>query len=672
MVHMRRIFRLTILWAVAIALAITLYASVGYAANQAAVPTQNQVVTVNLPYYAILKYIDVVNQTLQISIQAGGTYSITAPLPPGPGYSLEYLEVYFPTPVPSIVVSGNVLKSVNEYGFVTAVYSTTGSIVLANSGQSTVNTTVVISAVFAKEIYIPLNGQSSINITAPDYTFQYVTDQYVELTLPNNAPVAIQDIYLPNGTAFSQLVEEWSGNLTAIQLDYKNTKLDMAYLPPGNYSIQLSWGSQYQLPFAMLVKGTQFYNVTVSPHGQLIISSANFGIPSGWSLLGYVVTVYTVQPLIVGEVGGKFVVEANRVSPVYTLSQLIVVHGVSYILPPFIRFMPVIGIYVIYDSQFKVINPLNVPLIVEYMPIVYKPVGQWSGGKLVATVTQADVAQGMWTSLVVQLPELAHITSIVTPQGTVYSGYTSSELPWGNEYRLVSISPSGQEAYIAVSTLGTSETGTYTVNVAWSPLTVVVRDTYGKPVNATITASQNGVVYGTYTTNASGVALIPVSNPYPVSLTVYFKGVPTYVINLSMLTAMPIKVTLGIYNVTAIVVGFFNQAIGGAKVTLYRIGTGPTYSSTTSQSGLAEMTQVLGGAYQLTASYGRVKYTRFITVNSSEAVLVKTDILAIVNGFPITTSDAIIGAVGVPSIAALAYALVNLRRSRSPYHVENV
>ncbi|MFP3281835.1 MAG: carboxypeptidase-like regulatory domain-containing protein [Caldivirga sp.] len=658
---------------VIVAAGLMLYYAVAYAAvsTQQSIPTQNQAITVNLPYYAEVQYIDVVNQTVQLSIPAGGTYTITAPLPPGPGYTLEYVEVYFPTPLPSVGVSGNVMKSVNEYGFITSVYSPAGSITLVNTGQSTVNGTVVVSSVFAKVTYVPLNGQSTINITAPDYTYQYVTDQYVELTLPNNAPYSVQDVILPNGSAFSQLVEKWSGNVTAIQLDYKHVKLDMAYLPAGNYSVELLQGSQYVMPFAMLVKGTQFYNETVSPHSQVIITTNNFGIPSGWSILGYVVTVYTVQPLVVGETGGTFTVEANRVSPVYTLSQLIVVHGVSYILPPFIRFMPIIGIYVVYDTQFKVVNPLNVPVIVEYMPIIYKPVGQWSNGNLQVQVYQSDVAQGMWTSLVVQLPETATITSIVTPSGTVYSGYTSSELPWGSEFRLVSISPEGHEAYIAVSTLGVSQPGLYTINVHWDPLVVMVHNTYGSPVSVSIVASQNGQAYGTYSTNSSGVALIPVYNPYPLSLSIYYKGVDAYNIGITTLIKRPIDVTLGVYNVTAIVVGFFNQAIGKANVTMYRIGTGPVYTQLTGPNGAAQLTGVLSGVYQLTASYGNAKYSRFLTVNSDEVALIKTNILTIINGFPITTGDAIIGAVGIPAVAALAYAIKTFVDKRRPYHIEN-
>jgi hypothetical protein len=163
-----------------------------------------------------------------------------------------------------------------------------------------------------------------------------------------------------------------------------------------------------------------------------------------------------------------------------------------------------------------------------------------------------------------------------------------------------------------------------------------------------------------------------VYNPYPLSLLVYYKGVDAYNIGVTTLIKKPIDVTLGIYNVTAIVVGFFNQAIGKANVTMYRIGTGPVYTQLTGPNGAAQLTGVLSGIYQLTASYGNAKYSRFLTVNSDEVALIKTNILTIINGFPITTGDAIIGAVSIPVVAALAYAVKALVTRRKPYHIENV
>ncbi|GGP21975.1 hypothetical protein GCM10007981_16090 [Thermocladium modestius] len=629
---------------------------------------QNQPVTVQLPYYAELTYTDIINQTSSISLQPSQSSTVQAPLSPGPGYSLKYLEIYFPTPTPALTVSGaGVLVSQNQYGMITSAYTTNSSLVIVNNGQSTVNATIVISATFVKEEYIPLTPQTStINITAPDYTFQYVTDQVVQLTIDNNAPFELVNAYLPNGTSLSQLVDNWYQNVTYFKIEEKALQLDMAKLPPGTYSVGIAYGSQYQMPSAMLVKGTQFFNSTVSPHSSLVVSSSSFGVPAGWNLLGYVAVVYTVEPLVVGENPVKFQVIANRVMPVYTLYNLISVAGITYILPPFIKFAPIIGIYVIYDNVFKVQNPTSSPLTVTYMPILYKQVGQWQNGNLVATVLPSDISNGLWTSLVVQLPEVASIEKIVTPSGVSYGGYTDSELPWGSVDRLVSISPTRHEAYIAVSTLGVSEPGQYEVYVNWSPLQVQLLNTNGNPVGgATVTATQDGVNYGPITVNSNGIAYIPIKSPDPVQFTVSYRGAPVYIGYVNTLTNQPITLQLGVYNVTVVVEGQFHQALSNVNVTLYRIGYGPTYSSITNGAGTSNVNGVLAGTYQVTAQLRYAKYTKVLPItNQGKPIIINTDILTVLDGMPITTGEALLTALGFGGAGMLLYAFTKGRKSK--------
>ncbi|MFP3297980.1 MAG: hypothetical protein RXO22_02700 [Thermocladium sp.] len=630
---------------------------------------QNQPVTVQLPYYAELTYTDIINQTSTVSLQPGQATTVQAPLSPGPGYVLKYLEIYFPTPTPALTISGaGVLVSQNQYGMITSAYTTNSSLTITNNGQTTVNATIIVSATFAKEDYIPLTPQTStINITAPDYTFQYVTDQVVKLTIDNNAPFELVNAYLPNGTSLSQLVDNWYQNVTYFKIEEKALQLDMSKLPPGTYSVDIAYGAQYQMPSAMLVKGTQFFNETVSPKSSLVVSSSSFGVPAGWNLLGYVAVVYTVEPLVVGQNPVKFQVIANRVMPVYTLFNLISVAGITYILPPFIKFAPVIGIYVIYDNVFKVQNPTSSPLTVTYMPILYKQVGQWQNGNLVVTVAPSDISNGLWTSLVVQLPEVGYIQKIVTPSGVSYGGYTDSELPWGSVDRLVSISPTRHEAYIAVSTLGVNEPGQYEVYVNWAPLQVQVINTNGKPVKgATVTATQDGVNYGPIPVGANGIAYIPIKSPDPIQFTVSYQGAPVYIGYVNTLTNQPITLQLGVYNVTVVVEGQFHQALGGVNVTLYRIGYGPTYSSITSDAGTSNVNGVLAGTYQVTAQLRYAKYTKVVPITSAgKPIIIGTDILTVFYGMPITTGEALLTALGFGGAGLLFYAMSQNRKRRN-------
>ncbi len=631
-------------------------------------PNVNSPSTINQPYYAILEYIDYINTTRTVTLAPGQAVTIQAPLPPAPGYVLDYVEVSLNPPSPAILISGsNVMYSRNEVGAIVNAYTTSNSLSIANTGNQPLNETIMVTYVFVNEEYIPMNTSSSftLNISIPDSTIQYVTEQVVELSIPNYMPFEIAGVALPNGTTLSQLVSAWSPLANYIKVEPKHVELIANGLPPGQYQITINYGSEYVMPSAMLIKGTEFLNYTVNPGQTLEITGSEFGVPPGWNLLGYIVAVYTVQPLVVGEQPGHFEVVANMVSPAYLYSDLIQVSGISYLLPPFIRFAPMIGIYIVYGRYFEVVDDLNVPLVVTFMPIIYKPIGQWVNGNLEATVTSADVSSGLWTALVVQLPEIAHIYKIVTPSGTVYAGLVNSEVQWGSAERLISISPDGSQAYIAVSTLGVSETGTYTVYVNWTPITMHFTNTLNAPISGVeVKAYVNGSLIASSVSDANGNAYIGIKEPTPFTAVVYYDNVPIYYVNVNSLINQPIGVTIGLYNVTVLFVGARNQAISNAKITLYRVGTGPIYNGTTGAMGTTAFTNVLGGTYLVTAQYGGLKYSELVTINGNDVITVKSDILAIIDGFPITTMEALIGTLGLGSAAAIAFAFAGRSRGK--------
>jgi len=150
---------------------------------------------------------------------------------------------------------------------------------------------------------------------------------------------------------------------------------------------------------------------------------------------------------------------------------------------------------------------------------------------------------------------------------------------------------------------------------------------------------------------------------------VYYDNVPLYYINVNSLINQPIGVTIGLYNVTVLFVGARSQAISNAKITLYRIGTGPTLNGTTSGMGTVEFTNVLGGTYLITAQYGNLKYSELVTINGNDVITIKSDILAIIDGFPITTIEALIGTLGLGGAAAIAFAFANGKKQHRDYEV---
>lgn len=231
--------------------------------------------------------------------------------------------------------------------------------------------------------------------------------------------------------------------------------------------------------------------------------------------------------------------------------------------------------------------------------------------------------------------------------------------------------PDGSQAYIAVSTLGVSETGTYTVYVNWTPpITMHFTNTLNAPPisGVEVQAYVNGSLITSSVSDSNGNAYINIEEPTPFMATVYYDNVPIYYVNVNSLINQPIGITIGLYNVTVLFVGARNQAISNAKITLYRVGTGPIYNGTTSNTGTAGFTNVLSGTYLVTAQYGNLKYSELVTINGNDVITIKSDILAIIDGFPITTMEALIGTLGLGGATAIAFAFVN-RKSGKNYDV---
>ncbi|WP_243670276.1 hypothetical protein [Vulcanisaeta sp. JCM 16161] len=109
---------------------------IALAAQYQVSPNVNAPSTINQPYYAILEYIDYINTTRTVTLAPGQSITIQAPLPPGPGYVLDYVEVSVNPPSPAILISGNnVMYSKNEVGAIVSAYTTSNSLSIANSGN---------------------------------------------------------------------------------------------------------------------------------------------------------------------------------------------------------------------------------------------------------------------------------------------------------------------------------------------------------------------------------------------------------------------------------------------------------------------------------------------------------------------------------------------------------
>ncbi len=199
-------------------------------------PNVNSPSTIIQPYYAILEYIDYINTTKAITLAPGQSITIQAPLPPGPGYVLDYVEVSINPPSPAVLISGsNLMYSKNEIGAIVSAYTTSNSLSIANTGNQPLNETISVTYVFVNEEYVALNTSASsftLSISVPDSTMQYVTQQVIMLSIPNYMPFEIAGVSLPNGTTLSQLISSWSPLANYIKIEPKYMELTANGLPP--------------------------------------------------------------------------------------------------------------------------------------------------------------------------------------------------------------------------------------------------------------------------------------------------------------------------------------------------------------------------------------------------------------------------------------------------------
>ncbi|OYT27123.1 MAG: hypothetical protein B6V02_00425 [Thermoprotei archaeon ex4572_64] len=635
--------------------------------------TDNTVKKIVLPYYAKLSYVVTIEKSKSLTLPPGKEFTIEIPPLPPSNYRFDYMIISIENPVMTLNVrsASEIYLEKSRMGAIEKIYAK-DKVVVTNIGSKPVNTKLTIKYVFVKSRYVELReGENVIEVEIPDSEVLNLGQQKVIFHIDNYLPFTIIDVKLPNGTSLSKTISSIENSTLGIKIEPKNLELNCDTLPAGTYKIIIGYGEEYIMPSVFLVKGTQFLNASVSPHESLTITGTEFGIPKDWNLLSYVVAIYSIQPLVIGQEPESFTIEASRILPVTTYRTIIEVAGISYILPPFIKFVPAIGVYIIFDKIFKIVNSQKVPLVVTYMPIIYKSVGVWSRDYVEVYVKDSDVASGLWTALVAQLPENARIVKIVTPSGAVYSGWTSTEVLWGSVPRLISISPNGHEAYIAVSTLDVSEVGKYRIHIEWKPIIFKVMTKTGKPLsNVTLKAYVGDEYVGTFKTNKNGIAEVYVTKPLENSelvVHVYYQNVEVYEVHVRTLTTRPIIVEIGTYNVTVLFMGAMNQAIPNAKITLFRIGSGPTYTATTDDSGMAIFTDVLEGTYLVTAEYKGLKYSDAVKINTNNVVTIKSDILAEIGGFVLTTLHALIATAGIGgglTAAALAFKFLKKERNK--------
>ncbi len=607
--------------------------------------------TVVIPPTAKLEHIAYKVEETTIKIQGAGFATLAKPyVTPGEGYVYAGMKIEFLGAYPSVQIGadGQLSKTFDQNGFVSAVYAgpDTSKITIVNTARDQVEVKLRVTYIYIKASYIPLNGDTTVEVSVPDGRLAQGFNAMARLTIEPYAPFVIKAVERPDGTP-----------ATVYRVEPKVVEINT----PGKYKITITQGQP--LPAAMLVKSLSKQTATVAPNGEFAVTGAEVGVPQGWRLLGYVVFAYTGDASLIGrEIAGDINIQGGLVDTVTDVNQNIIVRSVSYLIPPVWNFNIRYKIAIVYGEQFKVSTNLPSAVSVIYIPIVYKETQvKWLPDRALVNITDADVADGQWTAVVMQLPELAKIVAIRTPGNAMISNATDVKLVWGGGVRAASISPDGRQAYLLVQMGDTKETGTYTFMINWSPMRIPVTDAKGKPVaQLSATADKFEAVAST------GYVEVKVYRPEPFTLDISYKGVKAAQVVVNSLVANPQPVTLGIYQVKVVIVGALNQPIAEASVSL----EGFPASGKTDGTGTVRFPDVLAGTYKVNIDVGgRVKVSDTLEVNGDTEKVVKTPIVAVVGGVPITTLDALATAGGL-SAAGLYFALA--RRKEPVAEVEQI
>lgn len=603
--------------------------------------------TIVIPPMAKLEQLAYKSEETTLRIQ--GVTTVARPyITPGEGYQYAGMKIEFLGVYPSIQIAadGQLARTFDQNGFVTSAHvgPDATKVTLVNTARGQIEVKVRITYIYVKTTYVPLAGETVVEVNVPDGKLAAGFSAMAKLTIEPYAPYVVKSVETPTGAPASvyrvepKVVEMQAGR-------YK------VYIAPGD-----------AMPAVMLVKSLSKQSTVVSPGGELVISGAEVAVPQGWKLLGYAIFAYTGDVTLVGkEASGDITIEGGLVDVLSDVRQNLILRSVSYLIPPVWNVNIRYKVALVYGEQFKVSTSFPTLVNLIYIPIVYKPAEvKWLPDRALVNVTDGDLSTGQWTAIVLQLPELARVASIRTPNNAMISNATDVNLVWGSGVRAVSISPDGRQAYIVVQMGETREAGVYTFVIDWRPMKIAVVDTKGRPVGQLSAAADKFEA-----TTTTGFVEVRVYKPEPFTLDIQYRGVNAARVVVNSLVANPQPITLGIYTVKVTVVGVLNQPIAGAAVAVAGFPT----AGETDQSGGVVFQDVLAGRYKLTIDVGgRVKSTEALEVSRDVEIVVKTPVLAMLGGFPVTTFDAL-ATVGGLSAAGLYFALA---RRREAFEVEQI
>jgi len=596
-------------------------------------------------YYARVDYMVTTEDSAEVMLRAGSIRTLSAP-PEPPGYELYYMEVMFEDEAPPNVVPVTYDSLVEERGRIKSVISRGGDVsITCKNGNASL--TVKVKAVYLKRVWVPIKGKAiTIDVESPGLPYSD-EDVSVKVTIENHAPYAIVGVKGPNGVNYLDSRKQELLNPDAIQLDPKHLVLDMSELPLGKYEILLDEGGENVLPSAFIAVHEAFYNDSVPAGGSRVY---RVRAPKDWRSLGSIVILYSLGPARNSK--STAYIEAEAVDYAYFKDEIITIKGASFLIPPLnLRFW--IKAYIAFGSSFRVVNPMNAPINVIYVPVHIKEAGDWTPEGVFIRVTEEDIGRFTMAYAVVQIPSYGRIVDVITPSGDSYGNYRSALKPWFSALRGVGVLE--DEAYIQVKSEGTAEYGEYFFKIEWSPIVFKAVDSKGRPlIKATIDI--RGPLNETLTTGVDGTASTKLYKPGLYDVKVIFRGVTVAEKKLGTIISKKIKIPCAVYDLTVRTVDIRGGPLVGTEVSLITLNGSTLATLETNDNGMAVFKQVPRGSYVIHALYKRIEKYDEVEVDRDKTIEVKLDVLFEIPllNIPVSTLEAVAGTLSIGAVTLMA------------------
>ena len=582
-------------------------------------------------FYARVDYLLTAEDTGELAVTAGSVKELYAP-PEPPGYKLYYVEVFFEDGLPRNVVPVTYDSVIEERGEIKGLVSLSGDVaVTCKDGNATLK--VKVKAVYLRREWVPITCSSiKLTVKEPEVPFSK-EDLTVKVTIENHAPYAIVGVKGPGGVDLTDSRKQESLSPDAIQVDPKHVVLSMRELPLGDYEILLSEGEDKMLPSAFIAAHEAFHNETVPPG-----ASRTFSVRprKGWKQLAYIVILYSLEPARNSR--STAVVEADIVDYAYSKDEIITVKGASFLIPPLnLRFW--IKAYIAFGSSFRVINGMESPLSVMYVPVLIKEAGDWTPEGVFIDVAEDEIETFSTAYIVVQVPSHGRIVDVITPSGDSYGEYRSALKPWFSALRGVGVLE--DEAYIQVKAGGTVEAGEYFFKIEWKPLTLVTVDSKERPIpKATITVA--GPLSLTLVTDPEGSASAVLYEPGIYDIEVSFRGYKVATVKLGTIIEGKIVIRCEVYDLTVVTVNLAGRPLEGTEVSLMTTEGVTLVTKESDEKGIAALVQIPKGRYVVRAVYKRIEKMQEVEVDGDKVVEMKLDVLFEIPflGIPVSSFEA--------------------------------